>query len=64
MPLMPPADATLCAKLHPDRFPSDSGKLEALLGYLTDQPVMQPEIVEAGITQDNFLVIRHTEASD
>jgi hypothetical protein len=45
-------------KLHPSRFPSMSDVTVAILGFLLDEPFVNPPIAEIVVTSDGFLLAR------
>ncbi len=50
---------TLAEKLHPRRFPSMSGKMAAVAGYILGERWTRPRIVELVITSDGWALARN-----
>ena len=50
---------TLAEKLHPKRFPSMSGKMAAIVGYILGEEWTRPRIVELVVTSDGWVLARN-----
>ena len=48
----------LLHKLHPSRFPMMSGVMAAIVGFLLDEPFVNPPISDIVVTSDGFLLAR------